>query len=479
MKQHSLWQTTVKMNSRDSLSGHLHTQAAVIGGGLTGILCAYLLKEKGISPIILEAEETAHGVTAYTTGKITAQHGLVYDKMIRDMGEENARKYLYANLDATQKFKELIVKNNIDCNYEELPNIIYTLSDEEKIMREVQAANQLGLASEIIYNSPLPFPIKAGIRNYYSAQFNPLQFIQHLAKELTIYEHTKVLQIKGGTIITNNGTVTADHIIVASHYPIKDVPGFYFPRLTQSRSFLIAIQHKQKLDGMYLDEAQSGMTLRSYDNYLILGGFAQCTGCDSQASMDALEQKAKELYPNEPIEFLWAAQDCMSLDSIPYIGRYSMFTPNLYVATGYNKWGMTGSMVAAMLLSDQITHRDNPYASVFAPNRLNLKTSGAKLMHNFKTYAKSISKAVFGTAEPTLDDVKNGEGRIIQIGSKKRGVYKDESGSCHFIDPVCSHMGCQLKWNGGEKSWDCPCHGSRFDVDGNVINDPACHNIKK
>lgn len=478
MNQHSLWQSTANMEVRNALNGHTTAQAVVIGAGLTGILCAYLLKEKGIEPILLEAEQTAHGVTAYTTGKITAQHSLIYDKLIRDVGEEKARKYLYANLDATQKFKEIIIKHDIDCKYEELPNIIYTVSDPAKIEREVQAANRLGLGSELIHDSPLPFPIKAGIRNYYSAQFNPLQFISHLAKKLTIYEHTKVVRIKGNTVFTNAGTVTAEHIIIASHYPIKDVPGFYFPRLTQSRSFLMALKHKEKLDGMYLDEAQDGMTFRSYQNYLILGGYAQCTGCDSEASMHALEAKAQELYPDSPAEFLWAAQDCMSLDSIPYIGRYSVFTPNLYVAAGYNKWGMTGAMVAAMLLSDQITHRNNPYAQVFEPHRMNLKITGKKLLHNGKTYMQSRMKAMFQSGQPNLSEIQLGEARIIQMGREKKGVYRDPAGGYHYINPVCSHLGCQLKWNSGETSWDCPCHGSRFDIDGNVINNPACRPLR-
>lgn len=475
--QHSLWQSTVEQAEGKTLQGPLHAQAVVIGGGLTGVLCAYLLKEKGVTPVILEAERVASGVTAYTTGKITAQHSLIYDQLIRQQGEAKARDYLYANLDAAQKFKEIILKNNIDCDYEELPNIIYTLSEPEKILKEVDAANRLGFASEVVYKSPLPFPIKAGIRNYYSAQYNPLKFIAHIIKGIDVYEHTKVLKIRGNKVFTQNGVVTADHIIVASHYPIRDVPGFYFPRLTQSRTFLMAVRHKDKLDGMYLDEAQSGMTFRSYKDFLIMGGYSQCTGCDSETSMRALEEQAKALYPNSPVEFLWATQDCMSLDSVPYIGRYSMFTPNLYVATGYNKWGMTGSMAAAMLLSDEITHRSNPYAAVFSPRRLNLKYTGKTLLHNGRVYASSLKKSMFERPAHTLDELKNGQAAIVDVNGKRRGAYRDEHGKCHFIDPVCSHLGCQLKWNSGEKSWDCPCHGSRFDIDGNIINNPACESI--
>lgn len=478
MKKQSLWQSTVTCQGHDALAGSLEAEAVVIGGGLTGLLCAWLLKEKGVEPVVLEADTVGQGVTAYTTGKITAQHGLIYDQLIREQGEEKAKKYLYANLDATQKYKEMILRCRIDCDYEELPNIIYTRTHPEKIEREVEAANRLGLVSELIHESPLPFPILAGIRNYYSAQFHPLKFLKHLAKELTIFEHTKVLQIKGDTVFTNHGAVKGRHIIVASHYPIKDVPGFYFPRLTQSRSFLAAIKHKQKLDGMYLDEAQEGMTFRSYQDYLILGGFAQCTGCDSQTALDALEERAKTLYPDDPVAFLWAAQDCMSLDSVPYIGRYSVFTPNLYVATGYNKWGMTGSMVAAMLLSDQIVHRSNPYAEVFVPQRLNLKYTGKKLKHNMRTYLRSRMDAMFEKGAPNLSDIRPGQAKIVQFGHEKKGVYCDTDGAYHYVDVHCSHMGCQLKWNSGEQSWDCPCHGSRFDIDGNVLNDPAGQSVR-
>lgn len=479
MNKKSLWQSTTTFDEKAKLNEHISTPVAIIGGGMTGILCAYLLKEKGIDSVILEAEQIAHGVTAYTTGKITPQHNLIYAKLLNRLGNDKAKQYLCANIDACQKFKELVMRNNINCDYEEMPNVIYTRTNRAKILEEIEAANKLGLPSELIENSPLPIPILAGIKNYYSAQFNPLKFLHHLARDLTIYEHTPVTKVRGNQITTPHGTITADKIIMACHFPIKDLPGCYFMRITQSRTYLMALRQKEKLDAMYLDEAESGMTFRSYNEYLIMGGMTHPTGCGLGAAFASLEKLAETFYPASPVEFIWSAQDCMSLDDMPYIGKYSPFTPSLYVATGYNKWGMSGAMVSAMLLSDRLTNRHNPYAQVFTPQRMHLCVTGKTLFKNGKNYLFSLKEQLFGASPLALEDVQKGEGKVVEINHHKKAVYRDEAGKYHIVDAKCSHLGCLLIWNMDDKSWDCPCHGSRFDIDGNVIGDPARQPLKQ
>lgn len=429
----SVWQETSNLPKFEGLPRDMKTEVLIIGGGITGVLCAYMLQKSGVPYILAEAETICSGVTKNTTAKITAQHGLIYDKIINKYGEELAEQYLTANLIALRKYRELCL--DIDCDFEEKSSYVYSLDNRDIIEREINALSKLGFKSELVTDTDLPFEIAAAIKFRNQAQFNPLKFISSISKELNIYEHTRVLEIKGNVAITTRGKITAEKIIVATHFPFINKHGSYFLKMYQNRSYVIALENAPKIDGMYVDENEYGMSFREYNGLLLLGGGSHRTGKQG-GNYNELRTFAKEHFKDAKEKYHFATQDCISLDSIPYIGKYSKNTDNMFVATGFNKWGMTSAMVSAMIICDLVNDKKNLYSEVFSPSR--------SILH-----PKLISNA-FESAVNLLTP------------TTKR----------------CSHLGCALKWNRAEHTWDCPCHGSRFTKDGELIDNPATKGIK-
>lgn len=468
---------------RPVLKEDIKADAAVIGAGLAGILTASLLQEKGIQTVVLESQETGSGITKNTTAKISSQHGLIYQNLLRYKGEERAWEYAMANQHAIEKFEEMVNGFEINCDYQILPNYVYSIEDETCIRQEVEAAKRLGLPASFTRETELPFPVKGAVRFDRQAQFHPLKFLDAVAEKLTVYEHTRVTKIcEDGLILTDHGSVRAKSIVIATHYPFINVPGFYFFRMHQEREYAVAlegvdIEKRAHLSGMYRDANPNGLTFRNYRNYLIFGCGKHRTGkykpLDAYAS---IEQQAKLYYPNASIKYAWSNQDCMTPDSIPYIGRYSVYTPNMYVATGFNKWGMTGSMAAAMILSDMIAGKENEYHKVFYPQRLMLSGSG-KFLKDAAITTKSLLKEHMKLPHDKLKDIKIGEGGVINNDGERLGVYRATEEKYYFVTTKCPHLGCSLEWNQNELTWDCPCHGSRFDYKGNLISNPATRNI--
>ena len=464
--------------SRPSLKGEITTEVAVIGGGLAGVLIAYLLQSKGVPVVVLECRTAGGGVTKNTTAKITSQHDLIYKKLITYMGEQRAREYATANQLAIEKYKEIVKALNIDCDFEVLPNYLYTLDNEQKIRQEVDAALRLGLPASFTKETTLPFQVKGAIKLDNQAQFHPIKFLDVIAGKLKIYENTRVIQInKNGLIQTDGGSVKAKKIVVATHYPFINVPGYYFIRLHQERSYLTALegcgQDKQELDGMYLDADPDGFTFRKYTNYLIFGGGSHRVGKYQPPDAYAnIEKAAKKWYPNAKIKYTWSAQDCMTPDSVPYIGRYSVRTPNIYVATGFNKWGMSSSMVSAMIISDMITSKDNKNREVFKPRRLMMSGSNV-MLKDVAIITISLLSEHLNISHDRLKNIRKGQAGVIRHNGQRVGVYRDKDDKYYFVSTKCPHLGCKLEWNQNEMTWDCPCHGSRFDYRGKMINNPA------
>lgn len=462
-----------------SLQGDINTEVAVIGAGLAGVLTAYLLQERGISVVVLECNETGSGMTKNTTAKITSQHGLIYRKLMVYKGEERTWEYGMANQQALEKYEEIINQLQIDCDFEILPNYIYTLDNELQIKQEVEAAKKVGLPAVFTKETTLPFQVKAAIRFDRQAQFHPLKFLDEVASKLTVYEHTRVTEVRnGGLIITDKGSVKAKSIVVATHYPFINVPGYYFFRLHQERYYLSALEgcnsaKSARLDGMYLDADPDGYTFRNYKDYLLFGSGNHRTG--EYKPIDAykkIEDSARIWYPDAKVKYIWSNQDCMTPDSIPYIGKYSVNTPNIYVATGFNKWGMTSSMVSALILSDMITGKDNKYQKVFNPRRLMLSGS-RKFLKDAAIITISLLTEHLKIPHDNFNDIKQGEAGVIKHDGQRVGVYRDKEDKYYLVTTKCPHLGCSLEWNQNELTWDCPCHGSRFDYRGNLISNPA------
>jgi len=352
----------------------------------------------------------------------------------------------------------------------------------------VQIAGSLGIKASYLEEIPLPFPIKAAVRFDNQAQFHPLKFLLPLAKEITasgnqIFEQSRIVDIEDGSnyvLITNQGKkVTAEKIIVASHYPFYNKAGLYFTRLYTEQSYVVAVKAKESYPGgMYINIEEPKRSIRSQrsdDGELILvGGESHKTGQgeDTIKHYEALIDYANQTFAVEDIPYRWSTQDCMTMDGLPLTGHFTSNTPNMYIATGYGKWGMTNSMASAMILRDLIVDGKSPWQDVYNPSR---KTIAASAKNFVVENINVAEKLIEGKIAPLPDDidVKTGEGKNIKIDGQRVGVYRDEQGTLHVVDTTCTHMGCELKWNSAEKSWDCPCHGSRFSYKGDIIEGPA------
>lgn len=429
----SLWQYGLERPEYPKLDGTCTTDVLVIGGGLAGILTAWCLKQKGIASVVVEKDRIASATTAHTTAKISAQHGLRCHEILKRSGEEWANMYFAANMEAAEALKTLCRK--ADCGLEEKDNFVYS-ANPRKIEQEMAALQKIGVAAKLAEHLPdfIPGACAVGLAN--QGQFHPLKLIRFLSKDLNIYESTKVTELIGTTAVTDSGRIQAKKLVIATHFPFLNKHGSYFLKLYQHRSYVLALKNAPALDAMYVDDSLSGMSFSSFDGYFLLGGGGHRTGKQG-GSYPALRAFAKAHLEDTKECFHWAAQDTMSLDGIPYIGHYSRNTPDVYVAAGFNKWGMTGAMLSASLLSDRIAGMPNDYAPVFSPSRSILRPQ---------------------LAVNCLETAAN------------------------FLYPTtrrCPHLGCALKYNKQEHSWDCSCHGSRFLETGEVLDNPANGDLKR
>lgn len=424
----SIWTQTAQMPRFETLKEDIKTDVLVIGGGITGLLCAYMLGRAGVAYTLVEAGRICSGITKDTTAKITVQHGLIYDKLVRTFGVEGARMYLYANQKALETYRQLCER--IDCDFQERSALVYSLNDRTEIEKELEALQRIGFPAKFAAEVPLPFRVAGAVCFDGQAQFHPLKFLSAIAKGLHVLENTRVLELKPGTAVTEHGTIKAEKTIVTTHFPFLNKHGSYFLKLYQHRSYVLALKDAPQVGDMYVDESDTGLSFRSFGELLLLGGGGHRTG-KKGGGWRELEEFAGRNYPQAWTVARWATQDCMTLDGVPYVGQYSKRTPNLYVATGFNKWGMTSAMAAAMLLVDLVLGKENPCAQLFSPSRT--------ILH--PQLAANAAESVLHLLTPTV--------------------------------PRCPHMGCALKYNRQEHSWDCPCHGSRFTKDGRLIDNPA------
>ncbi|HAT4252532.1 FAD-dependent oxidoreductase [Clostridium perfringens] len=474
----SVWSESCKFRKREALNKDIKTDVLVIGAGIAGILTAYMLKQKGRDVVLIDAAEIASGNTKNTTAKITSQHDLIYSKLITEFGEEKARQYAKANELAIKKYKEIIEDKRIECDFEEKPAYVYSLNEVDVLKEEAKVAKNLGIDAEFVDEANLPFKIKGALKFNNQAQFNPLKFLRGISNELVIYENTRALEIKENLVVTSGGNITANNIVVATHYPIMNAPGYYFMKMHQERSYVLALENTSEIDGMYIDLNKEGYSFRTYNNLLLLGGISHRTGENEEGgSYDELRKVAKKLYPKAKEKYYWSAQDCMTIDGIPYIGRYSSETPNIYVATGFNKWGMTSSMVSAMIISDMILEKENDFSEIFSPRRFDLSLSINNIANDLIETAKNFIAQKVSIPSSEIEHIKNGHGGIIEYNGEKVGVYKNKEGKEFFVSTKCTHLGCQLSWNADELTWDCPCHGSRFDYKGRLIGSPATKDL--
>ncbi|HOJ09693.1 MAG TPA: FAD-dependent oxidoreductase [Clostridiales bacterium] len=494
----SYWISSIPQTNFPHLEEDVKVDVVIVGGGMTGITSAFLLKEEGLTVAVIEADQILHGTTGHTTAKVTSQHDLIYYKIKSQMGQEMAKMYADANETAINTIASLIERKKIDCDFYRSSAYVYTQDDKyiQQILDETNTAASLGIQAFYLVETPLPFSVKAAVRFDNQARFHPLKYLIALANEIPgngsyIFEHTRAIDIhedKYCHVVTNSGKrVTADKVVVASHFPFYDGYGYYFSRLFPYRSYIVAVKIKGEFpEGMYISAEKPVHSLR-YQNtddggVVLIAGENHKTGQgkDTSVHYENLKNFAQKIFEVEDIPFRWSTQDYTSADEVPYTGHLSSKTPNIYVATGFRKWGMTNSTASSIILRDLIIGRENPWKELYNPSRFTPGASAKNFIVENADVAKHLVVRKLA-AVPDSDDVdlNPGEGRVVEMGGQKMGAYKDEQGRLHLVDTTCTHMGCELQWNSAEKSWDCPCHGSRFTYDGDIIEGPAQRRIKK
>lgn len=429
-------------------------------------------------------------------GKITSQHGLFYDYLISSYNNGFAKDYLDINELAIRNIKSIIDDEKINCDFEYQNNYVYTTDKSEVVTlkKEVDQVNSLGFSDcEFVTKTGLPFEVEGAVCFKNQAQFNPLKYIYGLCNCIIsnngeIYSNTTVYDVKGeGDLYftyAKDNIIKSKYVIVATHYPFINAPGFYFTKMYQSTSYVIGVDTKKTLfNGMYISASNPIFSYRTAlykgKKILLIGGGDHQTGKPTsyQDSYGLLENEAKKYYPNCEILFKWNTRDCISLDKIPYIGEYSNILPNMYVGTGFKKWGMTSSNVAANIIVDKICGKQNKYEYLFTSTRIKPVKNFDEMKNLLINSTNSLVLDKFKRANMNFDEIKNNSGSVIEINNKKIGIYKDIDGNIYAVNPICTHLGCLLSWNDVDKTWDCPCHGSRFNFKGENIYDPAFKNL--
>lgn len=493
----SLWlDSDKKINLSTSLSQNTQTDVCIIGAGIFGLTSAYYLSDLGFKVVVLDKDGIGEKTTGHTTAKITSQHSLFYDYLTNSYGKKFASDYLEANEKAIKNIKQIVDKEKIKCDFEYQNSYVYTTkkSELEAIKKEISAVESLGFPCEFVTKTGLPFEIEGAMCFKNQAQFHPLKYLYGLCNAISshggkIYTNTVATNIEKDldstyVISTNNATIRSKFVIVAAHYPFINFPGFYFTKMYQSTSYIIGVDTKKTLfNGMYINATSPIFSYRTVRHQgkelLLIGGGDHKTGQPScyQDTYGILEQEAKKFYPNCEILYRWNTRDCISLDKIPYIGEYSPSMPNVFVGTGFKKWGMTLSNVASNIVVDSICGKENKYAYLFKPSRLKPIKNRDEMKNILVQSTNSLLLDKFKSANMSFDEIQNNSGSIIEINNEKVGIYKSPEGKIYAVKPICTHLGCLLSWNDVDKTWDCPCHGSRFNYQGKNIYDPAFKNL--
>lgn len=496
-KPGAYWVATAPSLPFRPLKEELSVDVAIIGGGIVGITAAALLKQAGRTVAVLEARRVGTQVTGGSTAKITSQHRLIYTALSENFGKENARLYAQSNQEAIEKIAQFIDAYQIKCDFSRQAAYAYTQSKDKvaAIEREVEAASELGLPASLVRETSLPFPIEAAICFNQQAQFNPCKYLQPIAQAIAgdggyVFEETMALDVKEGTpceIATARGKVQAKDVIVATHMPILDRGGFFSKAYPQAHLALTARLEPTKVpEGMFISIDEPTHSIRTAQDergplLIVIGpSFRPGHKSDTAQGYRNLEAFVRAHFPIQSIEYRWMNMDYHSMDGVPYIGKLLPTAKHIYVATGFNGWGITNGTVAAQILSDTILRQPNPWAEFYDATRLKLAVSAKNFItQNIHTAKDFIQDRLASYPARSPSDLAPGEGSLIEFQGEKIAAYKDPQGALHLLSPLCTHMGCHVVWNNMEKSWDCSCHGSRFHYDGKVIHGPAVKALER
>lgn len=487
----SYWTDAIDLPKFPRLEENMQVDVVIVGGGITGITSAYLLINEGYKVALLEADKLLHGTTGHTTAKITAQHDIIYDELIQNIGKEKAKKYYQANIEALQFIQETVEQQHIDCGFSKQDAYMYATTDEyaNKLEKEAKAYEKLGIDGELVETIPVDIEVENGLVMKNQAQFHPIKYLTHLVNVIKekgghIFEHTTAVNVETGKqtkVLTRDGQeVAADYVLACSHFPFYEGAGFYSARMYADRSYILAAKPKKEFPGgMYISAGKPTRSLRSVkidgEDMILIVGESHRTGKDEDTMKhyQALEDFGQQQFGLDEIAYRWSAQDLVTLDKVPYIGNVTSDQPNVLVATGYRKWGMSNGTAAALLLKDTVMGKENPYHDLYTPSRFHADPSLKNFLVDNAKVAGHLIKGKLGIPDKKIRDLSNGEGAAITVKGERKGAYKDEQGNVYVVDTTCTHVGCEVEWNDAERTWDCPCHGSRFTYTGEVVEGPA------
>jgi len=495
-KPTSPWMDTTPVTTYPPPAEDVEADVCVIGAGITGLTAALLLKEAGQRVAVVEMDRVAAGVSGYTTAKVTALHGLIYDQVRSRHGADAARAYAEANVAGMELVARWTEERGIDCDLRRRDAVTYAAhgEDAEPIRKEVDAAVAAGLPAAFAEDVDLPWDVAGAVVVPDQLEFHPRRYLLALAGLIPgdgshVFERTRALNVSEGSpcrVKTDRATIAARDVLVTTHYPMLD-RGLFFARLSPERSYAIGVRIRGTVpQGMFLSTESPAHSTRAHPmedgELLVVGGESHKTGQggDTAARYERLEAWARERFDVERVDYRWSAQDCMPADGIPYVGRLNPVSRHLWTATGYKKWGLSNGTAAAMMLADLVRGNENEWASTFDSNRFKPTAAATTLLK------ENVNVAIhfFGDrlAPPdafALEDLAPGQGGIVVDGGEKLAAFRDDDGTVHAVSPICTHLYCRVAFNSAERSWDCPCHGSRFDVDGRVIQGPAVRDLER
>ncbi|MER6031242.1 FAD-dependent oxidoreductase [Streptomyces sp. NPDC001851] len=495
----SYWLRTAPAPPRPALAEDLDVDVAVVGAGIAGLSTAYELTRAGLRVAVLEAARAAAGVTGCTTAKLTAQHTLVYDRLRRTRGPEGARLYARSQSEAIEHAAALVAELGIACEWETRDAYTYVRDPArvDELRAEARAAREAGLPAAFTTETGLPFPVAGAVRVTGQAQFHPVRYLRAIIDDLVarggrLYEGTRVVGLQEGgepcRVTTESGhTVTARDVVIATHYPVFD-RALLFARLSPRRELVVAgpLGEGPDPEGMYITPEENTRSVRTApygtdgQRLLVVTGehFTPGTG-DARAGFEGLAAWAGRHFPGVTLDHAWATQDNDSTDTVPLVGPFHPGARHTWVATGFGGWGLSGGIMAGLLLTALITGRDCAWRELYDPRRLKPVVREAPSL--LKTQAEVARHFVGDRLKPpaSVDDLAPGDGAVVRGDGGRLAVHRDEEGALHAVSARCTHLGCLVSFNRAERTWECPCHGSRFAVDGTVLQGPAVRPLEQ
>lgn len=491
----SYWILSSKGCEFEKLKEDLEVDTLIVGGGIVGVTTAYLLSKKGIETAIVESNKIGYGSSGKNTGKVTSQHGIIYSKIREKYDLESAKLYYQGNEQAIDLIEEIVKDNNIDCNFERLSSFIFSENENylEELKEEYTTCKNLGIDCKYHESLDIPFEVKGAIEFKNQAQFNPKKYLDELTKKcvelgVKIYENTPITDYEKHNIYKlktkDNKMIDALNVILSSHFPWYDGLNLYFAKEKAERSYLLAGEYENNIPkGMYLSVEQSGVTFKTYEGegkkLIITGGGDHKVGqCGNEEGIyEKLKSELGSKFKVSDFEYKWSAQDYITLDNVPYIGYVNKKEDNVYVATGFCKWGMTNGTLASIIIRDLICYRESKYEDIFNPSRKRDVLTTKVVTENMNVALRYIGgKLKIGDDDLNIEE---GEGKTVNVEGRRCGAYRDLDGKLYIVDITCTHLGCELTFNSAEKTWDCPCHASRFNYKGHVIQGPALKNLNR